>query len=639
MNSVITRSPPRILYFVVALRDQQLVAEALAAGGLACDLVPAISGEEFQAALVQKPCDLILADLIPGRRDGMEALATARTMRPEVPFVFVCGDIGEEQAVECLKLGATDCVFKSRLERLGPAVRRALSEAQSRRTWKQAQDDAGRLRQSEKQLRRFIDSAPAAFAMFDNQMRYLAVSKRWLQDYRLTSDIIGISHYDIFPEIPEHWKQVHRRGLAGAIEHSEEDRFVRSDGTVSWLRWEIRPWLANAAEIGGITIFTEDITERKRTQETLCQNEERLRLVLQASSMGTFEVDLLTGEGRWNATEFELLGLKPGDAPSHPETFFRFVHPEDIGLVRAQWEEALRVGKLDAEFRIVRADGEVRWLAARGQFVFEGKTGSEAPEARGPAEHFLGVNFDITARRRAEEEVHTSREQLRGLAAHLQDVREEERTRVAREIHDVLAQELTAIKMDIAWLDRRLAQPLEAEKQKALPEKLAAMTNLVDTAIQSVQKIAAGLRPVVLDSLGLSAAVEWQAADFQASTEIRCMAVVPAEDLSLDRERSTAVFRILQESLTNVARHAQATEVQVRLFQEAGELILTVQDNGRGIRASELNNPHSLGLVGLRERAWFLDGQCQINGQTGEGTTVELRIPLSAAGKPEEKRS
>ena len=186
-----------------------------------------------------------------------------------------------------------------------------------------------------------------------------------------------------------------------------------------------------------------------------------------------------------------------------------------------------------------------------------------------------------------------SRQQLRALAAGLQAVREEERTHVAREIHDVLAQDLTLLKLDLAWLDRRLAEPLEAIRQAPLQEKLDGMTRLADRAIQSVQRIATELRPAVLDSLGLSAAIEWQMKDFAAHSGIRCKTSLPDGPLDLGREPSTALFRILQESLTNVARHAAATAVETSLQWQPGQIVLRVKDNGRGIPAAKLEDPRS----------------------------------------------
>ena len=152
--------------------------------------------------------------------------------------------------------------------------------------------------------------------------------------------------------------------------------------------------------------------EREQAAAAFRESEERMRLALQASSMGTFEVNLLTGEGRWNAVEFELLGLKPGDAPGNPETFFRFVHPDDVERLRAEWEKAMRTGQLDAEFRIVRADGQKRWLAGKGQFAFEGKAQGNNSKDKGQALRFLGVNFDITDRKQAEAKLRQTVEEL-----------------------------------------------------------------------------------------------------------------------------------------------------------------------------------------------------------------------------------
>ena len=158
-----------------------------------------------------------------------------------------------------------------------------------------------------------------------------------------------------------------------------------------------------------------EMAARKKMEESLRDSEERQRLVLQASSIGTFEVDLLTGEGQWNATEFELLGLKPGDVNASPATFFRFVHPDDIERLRNEWEEAMRSGKLDAEFRMVRADGRECWLAGKGSFIFDGHSDGGATGTRGKPRRFMGVNFDITGRKKAEEAMAAAQRQVQSI--------------------------------------------------------------------------------------------------------------------------------------------------------------------------------------------------------------------------------
>ncbi len=228
-----------------------------------------------------------------------------------------------------------------------------------------------------------------------------------------------------------------------------------------------------------------------------------------------------------------------------------------------------------------------------------------------------------TERDRAEREIRNSREQLRNLSAHLQSVREEERTRMAREIHDELGQGLTALKMDVSWLNRRFL-----EEDAAFKKKLTSMEEVIDRTIQTVQKLSGELRPGILDDLGLAAAIEWQAEEFQNRTGIECEVSLSPEETVLNREQSTTMFRIFQETLTNVIRHARATKVEVRLEERTGSIVLEVTDNGRGITEAEISDPKSFGLVGMRERVDFIGGEVTIVGFPGKGTRITVTLPL-----------
>jgi signal transduction histidine kinase len=216
----------------------------------------------------------------------------------------------------------------------------------------------------------------------------------------------------------------------------------------------------------------------------------------------------------------------------------------------------------------------------------------------------------------------TSR-QLHDLAANLESVREEERTRIARELHDQLGQSLTAMKFDLAWLTEQLRQ-----KDAILAQKTKTVTVQIDTMIKTVRRIATELRPGMLDDLGLAASIEWQARDFGKRTGIVCAVRVPAEDLALTRSQSVALFRIFQEALTNVARHASAHHIKVALAATPEVVTLQVHDDGRGIQAQEIADLHSLGLLGMRERATRLGGTFNIRGAPGHGTTVTVSIPV-----------
>jgi signal transduction histidine kinase len=198
--------------------------------------------------------------------------------------------------------------------------------------------------------------------------------------------------------------------------------------------------------------------------------------------------------------------------------------------------------------------------------------------------------------------------------------------RLSREIHDVLGQELTGLKLDLSWLARRIAlTPLPPVAP--LLERLATMASGVDGCVQTVRRIATGLRPAVLDDLGLDEAIEWQAHEFQARSGIRVDLSLPESALKIDRARTTALFRIFQELITNVARHSGATAVSVQLIPEAGWVVLEVSDNGRGITAAELAMPNALGLLGMRERAAQFGGSVGIHADKGQGTRAVIRLP------------
>ncbi len=230
------------------------------------------------------------------------------------------------------------------------------------------------------------------------------------------------------------------------------------------------------------------------------------------------------------------------------------------------------------------------------------------------------------------EKMALQREQFQALAERLRRAREEERTKVSRDLHDQIGQILTAIKMDLTWMTRRLpAANFE------LIQRLKATTGLINEGVQSVRNICSGLRPGVLDDLGLAAAIEWQANEFAVRTGIACEASIGSADLTLDGERATEIFRIFQECLTNVIRHAQAHTVRVSMTEHDDDLCLVVADDGKGFRESDVSG--SLGFLGMKERAQMCNGDIQIIGDPGKGTIVTLHVPLHPLGSSENKNA
>jgi two-component system sensor histidine kinase UhpB len=284
------------------------------------------------------------------------------------------------------------------------------------------------------------------------------------------------------------------------------------------------------------------------------------------------------------------------------------------------------------------ATGEGQVLGRRIEMTAVRADGSEFPVeiaiTRIPLEGpptFTGYVRDITERKRAEGELRHSREQLRALTGRLETLREAERTRIAREIHDELGQNLTGLKMDLLWMEQHLGQWQSLPAANAILDRVGGATELVDGIICTVQEIAAELRPSVLDKLGLGTALQYEARRFQDRAGIPCEVRIPETELALTAEVSTAFFRVFQESLTNVARHAHATKVEAELKAEPQALVLRLRDNGDGITEADIANPQSFGLLGMKERVAHLGGEVVFQSHPGQGTLVTVRVPTAEA--------
>lgn len=234
----------------------------------------------------------------------------------------------------------------------------------------------------------------------------------------------------------------------------------------------------------------------------------------------------------------------------------------------------------------------------------------------------------------AQEDLRKSRERLRALSAHLESVREEERIKIARELHDELGQVLTALRMQIALLRKELSQPSPLMPRRKLIREIASMGRMVDQTILAVHRITTELRPAILDHLDLKEAVEWQTQEFRSRSGITCEFHSNLSNLELDRNNATALFRIFQETLINVEHHSRATHVRILLEEKDGILTMKVSDNGKGITKAEISDAKSFGLLGIKERAFLLGGVLEVTGAPNQGTTVTLRISLSELRSP-----
>ncbi|MBP9005999.1 MAG: PAS domain S-box protein [Candidatus Marinimicrobia bacterium] len=353
--------------------------------------------------------------------------------------------------------------------------------------------------------------------------------------------------------------------------------------------------------------------ERRRIEKSLNKYEKNFRELVNLLPQTIYEMDK-NGKFRFtNQVGFETFGYNQQDIDTGVN-FSQLFIPEEREKLNRNIQKIYNGSDLEGhEYTALRKDGTTfQALIYSSPIFYDNKPVG-----------LRGVVIDITDRKKVEQDLKDSRDQFRNLSAHLQSVREEERSYIAREIHDELGQALTALKMDLIWINKRLTTA-----QSEIAEKISTMFDLIDKTIHTIRRISTDLRPGLLDDLGLTAALEWYCEDFQNRTGINCNLHLRPAEIAIDQKRSIAIFRILQETLTNVARHAHASEVKVNLGIKDHTLEMKIVDNGIGITDEQVNDPQNLGLVGLRERVYPWNGHITIKGRPQKGTTVLVFIPL-----------
>ncbi|CAM4304695.1 PAS domain-containing sensor histidine kinase [Gillisia limnaea] len=420
---------------------------------------------------------------------------------------------------------------------------------------------------------------------------------------------------DLFdPERRSFWLKQYEKALRGKRFLIDTEMQKNKSSEKNYMEINFNPIYVNK-KVEGVACFARDITELKKNKEALLDYNKKLQTTQKISKLGYWEYNLETRKLFWSDEVYKIWEADKAKHNISPENFQATIHPLD----KPGYDEYIKdanLGKkhLVIKYRIVLESGRIKWIHETGNLITNGKE---------ELIHYEGTVQDITAQKEYENQILNVSERLRNLSAHLQTVQEEERINIAREIHDELGQQLTAIKLDASWLQNKSKNNEKEEK-----DRMDRLINNINATIKKVRKIATNLRPGILDDLGLEAAIEWQSVRFEEQTGISCILKTSTISDNYEKTVNTAVYRIFQEALTNVTRHANATKVLIKLSEKNSILVLEVLDNGKGFVEIEKNNLTSLGIAGMKERALMINGIFSIKKRKMGGTKVRLVIRL-----------
>lgn len=362
-----------------------------------------------------------------------------------------------------------------------------------------------------------------------------------------------------------------------------------------------------------------EIAQHEQAEAKLKQSQSQLAEGQRLAHVGSWDWDLRSNFATWSDELYRIFGLPAGTIKVAGDAR-PFIHPDDRDLVWSAIQSSVKNKEpYSFYYRVVRPDGSERTVHSHGHIVCD---------ENGEPIRAFGFTQDVTELKRAEDKLKATSEQLRALSARLQSAREEEGIRIAREIHDELGAALTSLRWDLERIEELCSESGSESQVREVRKKIAAMIEVTDSTLNRVRRIASELRPTALDDFGLVAGIRWHARQFQDRTGIVVHCHSPADSLDLNQEQSTALFRIFQEALTNILRHAKATRVDVTIVEEPGAFVLTIKDNGRGITEDEKSGQLSIGLLGMGERAHLIGARIDITGVEREGTAVTIRLPI-----------
>jgi len=356
-----------------------------------------------------------------------------------------------------------------------------------------------------------------------------------------------------------------------------------------------------------------DVSEQKQAEVELRDSKTILTKAQQIAHVGSWEYDYKSDRMKCSDETFRIFGFQPGEVEPTLGLFYKMVHRDDFQLLMDRIEDVRKLHiPLNIDLRILYSNGEQRFIHEQAEMTFE----SDGVPAK-----WIGTVHDITQRKRTEEELQQSLERLHQLSKHIEQARENERLNIARDLHDDLGQALTAVKIDLGIIKQNVSDDV-------VIQKINKTSALVGETIKTVQRLTSQLRPEIIEDLGLHAAIKWYSKEFEQRNGIEIFLEMDS-GISVSLDDSLTLFRIMQESLTNIARHSKANHIDIKLIEEDGLINFRISDNGVGITEIEINSKKSFGIIGMKERASSLAGTCDIYSENGNGTIINLIFPLN----------
>ena len=482
-----------------------------------------------------------------------------------------------------------------------------------------------RLRESEKRFQKLFNDAPIMYVItrnVDGRPIIADANNSFLETLGYQKEEVVRRPLAEFYSIESRLDLIERggyhRALTGAFT-KEERELVSKDGMIISTILKTEPDYDRDKNVVGTRAMYVDITARRNAEKTLRESEERFRQIAETIREIFWMSDLTKPQMIYISPAFEeVWGIKREVLYETPMAFFKAIHPDDQPMVMEKINLQQKGETTDVEYRVLRPDGSLRWIRDRGFPI---------RDQNGKVYRVTGIAEDITERKKVQEALEDSNRRMQALAAHLQTIREEERTVIAREIHDEFGQILTVLKLDLSFIERELNKKNGEIDTSVIHTEIDTINQLIDQSSHKLSQLITELRPEIIDNLGLIPAIEWQVKEFQKHSGIACELNLKIKNVKFKTQYRTAIYRIIQASLTNVLRHSRADKVKIEIKRSADSLLIKIADNGIGIDKKKIDSITSFGIVGMKERVIILGGELQISGKPGKGTTVTLSIP------------